>query len=697
MKTQLKRGLCGMCRSQCAIQATITDGKITKIEADTKSPYGRICTRGALAPAVIYGKDRLLHPLIRTGKKGEGKFRQASFDEAFDYAASLIKDVVDTTGAPSIATYFGQGVLEQMISKAGNIFSKELGTPNKSSCGSICNIVSKQIGPVLTFGIDGAASMKQDIEHCDAIFVWGKNTDTDDGTDFFSKRIQKARQRGAKLVVIDPRKEGIGQEADIWVPIMPGSDGALALAMLKRIIDNHQYNEEIVANYTSGFDKLKEYLDTLTTTKLLRQCNIEYSLFEEITNLFVSTNKIPLISYTGLEYQLSAVQNIRAIYLLWALTDKIDVKGGIYFDTQNVSNWKPTLTAFEKEPIGKETYPLFTDFTNESQFACMPKAILEENPYPIEGLLICGGSPIVTYPDSQKWKEAYQKLKCFIVLERYMTEDAKYADVIFPACTWYENASANFHSRDGRLRYPLIEPLGECKNDVFILQGIASRLGFGDCLPKNNEELYLWAVNGDKDLLEKLSDGNLVSLKKKPETIYHKFKKGLLRSDKKPGFPTPSGKIEIISQILVDAGYDGLPIYKDIRSLPQMDEKTYPLILTSGSRGKVRISSFGQNIPEIAKYEPYPALEICKSDAKKYEIKDNEKVRVISPFGNKCFTAKISDMAPGSIHIPFGGGSSFMEESWANGNVNDLCSLDYTDPISGFVTLKCVPCRLEHL
>ena len=89
MKTQLKRGLCGMCRSQCAIQATITDGKITKIEADTKSPYGRICTRGALAPAVIYGKDRLLHPLIRTGKKGEGKFRQASFDEAFDYAASL--------------------------------------------------------------------------------------------------------------------------------------------------------------------------------------------------------------------------------------------------------------------------------------------------------------------------------------------------------------------------------------------------------------------------------------------------------------------------------------------------------------------------------------------------------------------------------------------------------------------------------
>ncbi len=698
MGTEIKHGLCGMCRSQCAITATVTDGYIQELAADTSSPRGRLCARGALAKSVIYGKDRLLHPLIRTGNKGEGKFRIASWEEALDHAMQGIQQILSDSGPQALASYFGQGVLEDTIGLAGDHFWGHLGSPNDMDCGSICNIVSRQIAPITTIGMS-SQNFVPDLEHCDAVFVWGKNTDTDDGTKFYSQRIQAAQQRGAKLVVIDPRRIGIGEKADIWVPVLPGSDGALALAMLKFVVESKSYNQMIVTEYTKDFDQLSAYLRGLDLKTLLQRCNVKEEMFFQLVNLFISSEKIPLISYTGLEYQLSGVQNIRAIFLLWALTGKLDVEGGLYIDAQAVESWQPKCIDLFTRPIGSQEFPIFTAFTGKGQFSRLPQAVLEEKPYAVQGLLICGGSPLVSYPDSHSWQEVYCKLKYMIVLERYMTEDAKYADVIFPAATWYENASVYFFKHKCQLRYPFIAPQGETKNDVFILQHLAERLGFGDALPKNNQELYLWALHGDTELLDKLfaAQGQPVNIKTEPIRQYRKYTKGLLRKDGKPGFPTKSGKIEPYCDLFADYGYDPLPVYHDVRDLPGMDEETYPLLLTSGSRGKVRIGSFGQNIPEMARFEPYPAMEINAEDAKKYHIVHGESVRVVTPFGDKSFVVHIAPMAPGAIHIPFGGGSSYMNQAWAKGNVNDLCSLSHVDPISGFVMIKSVPCRIEKL
>ncbi|MCR4963472.1 MAG: molybdopterin-dependent oxidoreductase [Firmicutes bacterium] len=697
MATEIKHGLCGMCRSQCAITATVTDGVIRELAADTASPRGRLCARGALAKSVIYGKDRLLHPLIRTGDKGEGKFRAAGWDEALDHAAQGFRHILEDGGPRALAAYFGQGVLEDTITMAGDRFWDALHSPNGMNCGSICNTVSRHIAPITTLGISGS-SFSADLEHCRAVFVWGKNTDTDEGTKFYSRRIQKAQQRGAKLVVIDPRQTGIGEKADLWVPVLPGSDGALALAMLKYTVENRAYDQKIVADHTKDFDKLAAYLRGLDTADLLRRCRIPEQMFRQLMDIFLSSEKIPLISYTGLEYQLSGVQSIRAIFLLWAITGKVDVEGGLYIDEQAIETWRPYAVDPAGPPLGAEDFPVFAAFTGKGQFSRFPQAVLEQKPYGVQGLLLCGGSPLLSYPDSRCWREAYGKLRYMIVLERYMTEDAKYADVIFPAATWYENASAYFFKGQCQLRYPLIEPLGEAKNDVFILQNLAERLGFGDALPKNDRELHLWALGGDASLLEKLNAaGGPVYLRQPPPRQYRKYENGLLRKDGKPGFPTESGKIEPYAALFEKYGYDPLPEYRDIRDLPGMDEQYYPLLLTSGSRGKVRIGTFGQNIPEMAAYDPYPVVEISAADAAQYQVCDGETVCVISPFGRKSFTARIAPMAKGAIHIPFGGGSSFMNAAWANGNVNDLCSLDYTDPISGFVTIKSVPCRMEKL
>lgn len=691
----IKRGLCGMCRSQCAIRATVTDGEITKLEADAESPRGRLCARGALARAVIYGKDRILHPLIRTGTRGEGKFRRASWEEALDYAADKFQKICTDDGPEALASYFGQGVLEDTIGKAGDDFFAHLGSPNDMDCGSICNVVSSQIAPVTTLGAS-RWYLDADIEHSEVVFVWGKNPVTDDGPLFTYQKLLAAQKRGTKIIVIDPRKRGMGEVADLWVPVTPGSDGALALAMLKQIIILKKYDREIVEEYSSGFSELCGYLNSLELQALLDACGVPESTLAQLVELFCSTSKISLISYTGLEYQLSGVQNIRAVFLLWALTGKIDAEGGLCFDGEKIPTREFNCLTAAKFPVGAREYPLFTAFTGKGQFSSLPCAVLEDDPYPVRGLLIAGGSPLVTYPDSGKWREAYKKLDCMVVLERYMTEDAKYADVIFPVTTWYENASI-LELYDGlQLRKPLISPIGEARNDIYVLQGLAQRLGFGEKLPKNDQELYLWALDGDQELLERLKESGDCPLKTetpKPRK-YHKYRAGLLREDGQNGFPTPTGKIEICSSVLKEFGYDGLPVYRDFRDLPGMNG--YPLMLTTGARNKIRIGSFGQNIPEMAKFETFPAMEISEKDAAENRIHTGDSVWVISPFGKKKFQASVCEIAPGTLHIPFGGGSSFMNKAWAEGNVNDLCSLNYHDPISGFVTIKSVPCRVER-
>jgi anaerobic selenocysteine-containing dehydrogenase len=691
----IKRGLCGMCRSQCAIRATVTDGKITKLEADTDSPRGRLCPRGALAQSVIYGADRILHPLIRTGARGEASFRQASWDEALDLAADKFRKICADSGPQALASYFGQGVLEDTIGKAGDDFFAHLGSPNDMDCGSICNVVSSRMGPITTLGIS-RWYLEADIEHSDAVFVWGKNPVTDDGPAFTHRKLLDAQKRGAKIVVIDPRRRGMGEFADLWVPVTPGSDGALALAMLKQIVAQKKYDREMAEDYSSGFPALCEYLDSLTLSSLLNACGVSASMLAELVELFCSTTKISLVSYTGLEYQLSGVQNIRAIFLLWALTGKLDTEGGLYFDGEHLPTCRFHRCDNAIPPVGAREFPLFTAFTGKGQFACLPRAVLEDLPYAVRGLLIAGGSPAVTYPDSETWRRAYEKLDCLVVLDRYMTEDAKYADVIFPVTTWYENASV-LDLFDGlQLRKPLIAPVGEARNDIYVLRGLAERLGFGDALPGDDEALYLWALDGDRDLLRRLESAK--DCRVKTETPlprrYRKYRDGLLREDGKKGFPTPSGKIEIFSSVLEEFGYEGLPVYHDFRALPGMGG--YPLMMTSGARGKIRIGSFGQNIPEMAKFEPFPAVEISRPDAAESGIGDGDEVWVVSPFGRKKFRAAVCEIAPGAVHIPFGGGSSFMDRAWAEGNVNDLCSLNYHDPISGFVTIKSVPCRVER-
>ena len=687
---------CGMCQGGCQVNVTVEDGKIVRVEADKNSPKGRLCVRGALTPELLYSEERLTYPLIRDGEKGEGKFRRASWEEAFTYAAELLKKTAEKYGARALASYQGRGVLGTPV---GRILSgspkspslmERLGSPNYFGASSICNMASSLVTPITTAGIN-SRQMVQDIPNSEYIFVWGKNPVTDDGPQFTIKAIKAAKERGAKLIVIDPRKNGIGELADIWVPVIPGSDGALALAMLKLIVESERYDKDFVRDYTRGFEELKAYLDSLTLEQLSAWCGVEIDVIAELTDIFCSTEKISMIAYTGLEYQLSAIQNNRALYVLWAITGKLDVEGGIYLNCKNNPTFQLKELPTENKPLGVDEFPMFYKFMGGGQFCRFPKAVLEDDPYPVRALILVGGSPVLTFPDSSKWREVYKKLECMIVLDRYPTEDSRFADVIFPACTHFETYKPAMGT-DGKMTLiePVIEPVGESMDDALIVAGIARKLGVGDDYPETTEEFKAWLCEGLPPYAKDFGGAG-----KKAIRTYKKYQTGELRADGRPGFPTPSGKFEICSVLLEENGFTPYPEYKDMRSIPEMNNPEFPFTMTTGARSMHRMGVFGANLPGVAKVEPYPYMDLSPEDAEELGIADGDWAKVTTPFGSAKFKTRVCGMARHCIHIPHGGGSEYMPKAWRIGNVNELTSLEYNDPITGFVTMKSVPCKVE--
>lgn len=702
-----KKGICGICPDKCWIEATIEDGKIVKIEPDRESPLGRVCPRGALSPQIIYSDKRILHPLIRTGKRGDGEFRETTWEEAIEYAAENFLRIKEKYGAQALVSYVGTSgreestmyafsgreatVANSRMRKKG--FFENIGSPNDMTCGSTCFTAANVLAPVSTCGVQQLDQMP-DIENTELIFVWGKNPKTDSGASKIYEKINNAKKRGVTLIVIDPRKNGIGQDADWWIPIIPGTDGALAIAMLKYIVENELYDKGFVENWTKGFEEFSSYLKTVSMEQMSAYCGISVEKIIKLTELFCSTNKAVYYMYTGIEYQLSAVQNCRAVHILWGLTGKLDVEGGMYFKKGKLNVYPLSPVKENPERIGEREFPFFTRMLDMGQFAEVPRAVLKGNPYEVRGLYIAAASPMTTYPDYNLWKEVYNKLDFIAINERFMSEDARYADVIFPATTYYENESIVGSPMGLTIREKMIEPVGEAKNDLHILKALADKMGFGDAYPsENDEETLLWMAGNDDVLVKKIRSKEPLPQKTR---IYKKYEKGILRADGENGFPTPSGKFEISSSYMEMCGYIGYPVYKDIRDIVELGSlDEYPMIMTTGARSSIRFASFGPNIPEIAEVEPFPVVDISTEDAVKYGIGQNQLTEVETAFGKKEFRANICEMAPGCIHIPFGGGSMYMVKEWWEGNINEICSMDYHDEISGYLLYKSMPCRIK--
>jgi len=702
-------GNCGICPSGCSVKITLQGDRIMRVVPDLQRPNGMCCRRVGRAAEILYSPDRLRYPLVREGKRGENRFRKASWDEALDITATRLREIERKFGPEALCLYTGRGTFErslwEMLAPAGVretcawslLFP--FGSPNTMGAGSNCYVSQAVIAPATTYGL-WWIDTSPDLERSNLVVVWGTNPANASPPEVMD-RILKARKRGAKVVVIDHRRTETAARTDAqWIPIRPGTDGALALAMLNVIVTEKLYDERFVTDWTTGFQELQAYVRQFSPRKAFEITGVPPEVTVALARDVALAQGAAFLGYSGLEYTTSAVQNIRAILILWALAGQIDVPGGILFkahgDGFTVSAQHRLEAPVDRAPVGASTYPLYYHFRKEAQAMELPTAILESRPYPVRGMLVFGASIITGYPDPNLWRRSFSALDFLLVVDRYPTEDSRYADIILPAATSFEYDSYLVSGDTVQLRRKVVEPVGESRSDWDIVAGIAGRLGYGHLFPSSTREMLHWAFKGtavDLDQLEGSLEG--VRLPARP-TRYRKWETGLLRADGKPGFPTPSGKLEISSSLLKSYGYDPLPVFVPPIEGPAGNPKTaerFPLIFSSGSRAKNFICSQHRNIPTLARQRPNPLVWIHPRDAAARGITGGTPVDVVSPRGRVRFEAFVTDhIMEGCVEADAHGGGPIGQGLWRNSNVNELTDAGNRDPISGFPVYKALLC-----
>ncbi len=701
------KGLCGICPSGCGVEILIENERIKKIKPQKEHPLGIVCTRGIHSSEIVYSPDRLRSPMKRIGNRGEGRFQNISWDEAYDLMAKLIKDTVDKYGPHAMAIYSGRGGFEQslidMFSTGGHDpislgFLFPLGSPNTFSCSSLCNNSHRVLAPLTTLGVP-YDRIFPDLDNAKRIIVWGANPATD-SPPIYMKKIVDAKKKGTKVIVIDPIKTYTARIADQWIGIRPGTDGALALGIANLMFEKGLYDTDFADDWIHGLSEFREYVKNFPSKEVEKITWVDSDIIEELTNE-ISSPKTTLLLHTGLEYTNSGVQNIRAILSLWALSGNLDRPGGLVFRMPQPSKLRRNRIdpPSGKKPIGQDRYPLFCDINKSGHFMEIPRAILEGDPYFIKGLIILGSSIITSYPNPKLWKRCFESLDCLIVIDRFLTNEALYADVVLPATTMYEITSYKRYPGHISFRNMIIPPLAESKNDYLILAGLAKRLGYGDKFPQTEQDMLEFVFSQSDISIERLKSEPYGIPLPNPHMVYEKYKNGLIRRDGKPGFETPSMKFEISSNLLKKYGYEPLPVYNEPSEGPINSPqllKEFPLVLTTGSRIQSTFRSQHLNIPGLLRLQDKPNILIHPEDAEKRGIKDGDKVWVRTPRGRVLFYAKVTDIIlKGVIEANMGGGSPIQPKEWREANVNELTDFENRDPISGFPVFKALLCEVE--
>jgi cysteine desulfurase NifS len=711
---ELKKGLCGVCPAGCWVEVGLRDGRIVDIEPDAGHTLGTICRRGRHAPEIIYSEHRLLHPMKRVGPKGTFEFEQITWDEAYETVVKNLERIKVESGPEAVSIYTGRGAQEQSlcdmfqpkgvaVSSASNVLFP-FGSPNTMGVGALCYVSLHMIAPHVTMG-RMQTDMFTDIDNAEMVLVWGTNPSTD-SPPVDMERLEAAAARGADIVVIDPRRTDTVSRCNAeWVPVRPGTDGALALSMLEVIISEELYDEDFVENWCHGFDEFCTYVQHFNPEQAERITRVPADTIRDLARRIANANGAALLMYTGLEYSNTGVQSARAVFTLMALSGQLDTPGGIGLSMLG-SQFPINRSCNQPNPdldlaVARREFPVYSDYRGESHAIGLVNSVLNDDPYRIRALLIHGSSLLTSWPQTALWRDTLAGLDFVVCIDRQLTADAAYADIIMPATTMFENYSYMVYGPVFRLRERLIEPVGEARNDYLIMAELASRLGYGEIFPQSEDDLVRFALEGSGFSLEDVrAAGGWVRIPT-PMIEYKKWQKGHLRADGQPGFETPTGKFEISSTILEDYGYEPLPKYVEPTEGPLSDPaaaEKYPLVFNSGARPMIDFRSQHHGIEGLVKEYPEPTIDLNAEDASERGIEDGDLALVSTARGAVTFRARVNgDIIRGAVECVMGGGTPVGPKAWQEWNVNELTDLSNLDRISGFPVYKALLCEVSKV
>ncbi|WP_088106000.1 molybdopterin oxidoreductase family protein [Halalkalibacter urbisdiaboli] len=618
------------CPDQCGLLVHKKDGKIIKVEGDPAHPVtkGAICNKVRHMTERIYDSNRLTTPLKRVSAKGSGRFAPISWEEAIELIVSKWKALIDGHGPESILPYSFYGNMGNLTAEGmDRRFFHRLGSSQLER--TICSVAGG-VGYSYTMGSAAGIDPEETI-HSKLFIMWGINAVS---TNMHQMTIaQKARkEHGAKIVVIDVHKNQTGRMADWFIPIHPGTDSALALGMMHILFSEQLVNHNFLKDYTVGYQQLEEHVKQYDPKTVSSITGVPVEDIYKLTRMYAEASPSFIRIGNGLQHHDNGGMIVRTIACLPALTGAWLERGGGALKSSS------SILAYNVNALQRPDL-LENKQTRRFNMNQLGQTLLETEP-PVYSLFVYGTNPAIVAPESNKVRQGLEREDLFTVVhDLFLTETAKYADVILPATSAFENLDfyTSYWHHYLHLQQPVIERYGESKSNTEVFRLLAEAIGFDDeALKDSDEELIRHALDyPENPYLEKITYDALVD---------EKYIKANRSDDFLKNLQTPSGKIELYSEQMVRHGYPALPTHT-----PLVEDGHFPFLFIPGPNHNFLNSTFSNN-EKHQSLEKSAKIHLNHEDAKQLGIEDGEVVRIWNERGECEIIASVGEnVLPGVV------------------------------------------------
>lgn len=679
VSTSVVRGACPHdCPDTCALLTTVENGRAVKVQGNPDHPMtdGVLCTKVARYAERTYHPDRILQPLKRVGPKGSGQFEPVSWDAALHDIAQRLKAIAQRD-PEAILPYSYAGTMGQVQGEgmAARFFHK-LGASLLDR--TICASAGAE---ALTYTLGNKLGMKMPFfAESKLILIWGSNSI---GSNLhFWRLAQEAKRQGAKLICIDPRRTETAEKCHEHLAIRPGTDAALALALMHELIVNNGLDLDYIERYTQGWDALRERALQWPPERAAKVCGIDVAQIQSLARDYGTTTPAAIRLNYGMQRVRGGGNAVRAIACLPSLIGAWRHRGGGlllsssgHFPVQRAALQRPDLLG-ERRPRTLNMSTIGDDLLRPASTEFGPR---------IEALVVYNSNPVAVAPESSKVVQGFAREDLFtVVLEHFQTDTADHADYILPATTQLEHwdIHTSYGHTDVLLNQPAIAPVGKARTNTDIFRALAEYMGFEDPCFADDDLTLCRTVMGDEAMFAQLQQHGFAALPV-PDAP---FAQG--------GFPTPSGRCEFFSPRLAAMGQDGLPDHVANYEAPT---EAFPLAMISPPARNFLNSSF-VNVTSLRAIEVEPVLEIHADDALQRGIHSGDVVKVFNARGEYHCKAEVSRRArPGVVH----GLGIWWRKMGLNGtNVNELTSQHLTDigraPVFYDCAVQVLPLAAQH-
>ncbi len=685
--------LCFMCSARCPIKVTVEKDRVTFLEGNPHVPgmAGSLCPRGVSGIALLNDEQRVQHPMIRTGERGSGQWRKATWDEALDYITDKLKMIIDKHGAQSIA----MGERVQVSTHVSQAFMQAIGSPNHFTHDACCRgsnrtATSSLLGCTVT-------DLSPDYANCRHIILYGHNL-LEAIKVKETKNLMAAIERGTKVTYIDPRVTVTATKAHRYMMIRPGTDLALNYALIHVIIKEELYDAAYVERWVKGFSELKEFILPYTPEWAEDETGIDAGKIRDLARE-ISQDRPSVVFHFGhraAHYE-NEIYMRRSIGILNALMGSIETPGGYLFKKgpgevgakparKLIDQALPVVDQIRFDKVGTAKFPLPDARFGVAQM--LPYAILNQDPYPIKALFVHRFEPLMSIPDTTETKKAFDQLELIVTSDINFSDTAWYSDVILPEPIYLERTDAVQQVNGVKPQMYLARQAvsQHCDGQEFpiVLKHLAERLEVGEYFPyKTMEDLVKWQLEGTGFTMEDFNEKGFVSYTDKA-IVWDR--------EEEIKFKTPSGRIEFVSSMLENAGFESFPAYKHMPSPPEGQFR-----LTVG-RCALHTHVATQNNPYLNELMSENVLWINTERAAAKGIKTGDSVEVISKKGSGRIKAYVTDLIhPEAVFMlhGFGHESRMAGRSYNRGLADGLLQENVTDRVGGspalhhsFVTLN---------